>query len=203
MWLGYPNHPFPDSGELAVRIGVARCGANPCFSWEFCPLQIKTYNSRCTKIVVRFWIGCVAFATATVTAQAQTYTYYPVTSAPNVTTGTTTAPTYYYRKGWFGNRIVWSGYSAPVYQATNAPQYSQPANQAQPAQTLPTGVPVIPTSYTTANPTPAAAAPPATAPPAATTPSGGTGEHGSGRSVRLHRLAQCHPGLVRFASRRP
>ena len=123
-------------------------------------MQIKTYNSRCTKIVVRFWIGCVATALTTVTAQAQNYTYYPqpVTSGPAVTTGTTTAPTYYYRKGWFGSRVVWSGYSAPVYQATNAPQYSQPANEAQPAQTL-TDPQFIPTSYTVTNPAPAAAAP--------------------------------------------
>jgi len=125
-------------------------------------LQINNYNSSWMKIVVRLWFGCVASMTATVTAQAQTYTYYPqqVTSAPVVTTGTTTAPTYYYRRGWFGNRIVWSGYSAPTYQATSAPQYFQPAIQAPPAPTL-TDPQVIPASYTTTNPTPAATAPPA------------------------------------------
>lgn len=128
------------------------------------------------KIGVRFWFGCVAFLTATVTAQAQTYYYYPssVTSGPSVTTGTTTAPGYYYRRGWFGTRIVWSGYSAPVYQMTTAPQYEQPANQAQPAQTL-TGAQLIPTSYTANSPTPAATAVPASAAaPAATTPAATT-----------------------------
>jgi Cysteine-rich secretory protein family len=123
-------------------------------------LQSKTYNSGWLKIVVRVSFGCVAFATATVTTQAQTYTYYPTTSAPNVTTGTTTAPTYYYRKGWFGNRIVWSGYSAPAYQPVNPPQYVQPANQPEPAQS-PTEAQVIPASYKTENPAPAATAAPA------------------------------------------
>jgi uncharacterized protein YkwD len=99
------------------------------------------------KIAVRFWLGCVALLAATVTAQAQTYTYYPatVTSPPSVTTATTTTPAYYYRRGWFGNRIVWTGYATPVYQVANVPQDNQPATQPQPAQT-PTEAQVAQTS---------------------------------------------------------
>jgi uncharacterized protein YkwD len=131
-------------------------------------LQIKTYNSAWMKIAVRLWFGCVAFVLATVTTQAQTYYYYPssVTSAPGVTSGTTSAPTYYYRRGLFGGRYVWTGYQAPSYQVANTPQYSQPANQvppanqAQPAQSL-SDTQVIPTSYTTYDSTPAATTAPA------------------------------------------
>jgi uncharacterized protein YkwD len=60
---------------------------------------------------------------------------------------------YSYRRGLFGRRYVWTGYQAPYYQATSAPQEPQPAPAAQPepeaspAQTR-SDAQVIPTSYT-------------------------------------------------------
>jgi uncharacterized protein YkwD len=138
-------------------------------------LRNTTHSSSWTNSVVRLSIGCVAFVSATATAQAQTYYYYPSsgTAAPGVTTGTTTAPTYYYRKGWFGRRIVWSGYSPQAYQTANSPQVYEAANNQPKAAEAPTSVPVVPTSYTTNETQPAAgaatAAPGATAAIAATT----------------------------------
>ncbi len=123
-------------------------------------MRNTTHNLGWTNFVLRFWIGCVVYVTATVTAQAQTYYYYPSsgTAAPAVTNGATTAPTYYYyRKGWFGSRVVWAANSPQVYQTANVPQYYQPANQPQATQPAPS-VPVTPTSYTTNETAPVAAA---------------------------------------------
>jgi hypothetical protein len=135
-------------------------------------LRNTTHNTSWTNSVVRLSIGCVAIATATATAEAQTSYYYPSSgnAGPVVTNGATTAPTYYYRKGWFGRRIVWSGYAPQTYQAANAPQVYAAAD-AQP--TAAQSVPVVPTSYTTNEPTSPApaetAATEATAAPTATT----------------------------------
>jgi len=189
-FLGIASHPwrltwvpladsepyFPDPGDSAVRIGVARCGPNPCLSQEFCPLQLTNQNPSRRKNAVLVLFGCVAFASATVTAEAQTYYYYPstTTSAPSVMAGTASAPTYYYRRGLFGRRHVWTGYVTPVYQATNSLPSSEPvsqvqsASQAAPAQTL-TGGQLIPASYTKNEPEPAAATAPTSA--ATTAPS--------------------------------
>jgi uncharacterized protein YkwD len=124
----------------------------------------------------------VAIVSATVTAQAQTYYYYPSSapSNPGVAAGTTSAPTYYYRKGLFGWRYVWTGYTAPLYQATNAVQNSVPpsqvetATQVTPAQTL-SNAQVIPTSYTTDSEEPAATTAPASTDAPAGDPYGFTG----------------------------
>ena len=107
------------------------------------------------KFAFRLVYGCVAFVSATVTAQAQTYYYYPSSgpSAPGVTAGTTTAPTYYYRRGLFGRSVRLDRY---ILRRTtrrrirlrplSLPTKLQPGNQARPAQTL-SDAQVIPTSY--------------------------------------------------------
>jgi hypothetical protein len=149
-------------------------------------LRTTTYNSSRLKLVVLLVSGSVAFLSVTVTAQAQTYYYYypsSVTSAAGVTAGTNSVPTYYYRRGLFGRRYLWTGYAAPAYQATYSPQNPEPANpvqsgtQASPAQTGPANsiqsaaqdspaqnlsvAQVIPTSYTTNDQEPAATTAPA------------------------------------------
>jgi uncharacterized protein YkwD len=135
-------------------------------------LEINTYTSTALKTVVRLGFGCMAVLMTAVTADAQTTYYYPslVTSTPGVATGTTAAPTYYYRRGLFGRRYVTTGYSMPYYQATNSPPPQQaattppqdapanqnpPPSQPQPAQTA-SNSQVIPTSYTTSDPKPTA-----------------------------------------------
>lgn len=117
------------------------------------PLQTRSHNSGWMNTVVRVGIGCVAFVATTVVAEAQTYYYYPTsgTSAPTVTSDSTSTPTYYYRRGWFGRR-VWTHYSPQSYQTTYTPQYYQQANAPQTAQQTevsqtPAATQVIPVSY--------------------------------------------------------
>jgi uncharacterized protein YkwD len=106
----------------------------------------------------------VAFVAATVTTQAQTYYYYPssANSGSVVTTGGNSAPAYYYRRGLFGWRYVWAGYSTPYsYQTANSPQTTQAADQAHtvtqaPAVQTRSDAQVIQTGYTTPEPQPAA-----------------------------------------------
>lgn len=100
------------------------------------------------------------------TAQAQTYYYYPTTvaAAPSVVTGANFAPTTYVR-GAMGNQVTWYTYPAQSNQTaytvqnpqTNvAPQYYQPMYQAQSVQ-APSVNQVAPTNNTTSNAAPAAA----------------------------------------------
>jgi hypothetical protein len=86
------------------------------------------------------WIGCMAFATTPVTAQAQTYYYYPsyVTSAPTVTRGATVAPTYYYVQPTYQYQVAPTRYAPQYYQTVYAPQYYQQAQTPQYYQQAPT-----------------------------------------------------------------
>jgi uncharacterized protein YkwD len=173
--LGALNDPFPDSGARAVRIGDAWSVSDPCFSQEFCPLELtihssRNHNSTWTRTMPRAWLGCAVLLCCTATSEAQTYYYYSSsgTSAPGVAAAPTTAPTYYYRRGLFGR--VRSTYSPQYYQTAAAPQtyqsavaYAQPV--AQPATQ------VVPVSYTPAPTTIAPVAETAKAAPAAATTS--------------------------------
>jgi uncharacterized protein YkwD len=84
--------------------------------------------------VVQLLFGGVVFMTASMTAQAQTYYYYPtsVPAAPSVTPGTNVAPTGFWQSTR-GNQVVWY---------TPSPQYYQTAYPVQTPQTY----------YTTQNP---------------------------------------------------
>ncbi len=126
--LGAWNGLFPDSGELAVRIGAAWSVSYSCCYWETCPLESTTdrsrnHNSTWMRLVLRVWLGSAAFVSCAAVSEAQTYYYYPSsnTTAPTVTSGQATTPTYYYRRGLFG-RVVRSAYSPQVYQTTQAYQ---------------------------------------------------------------------------------
>jgi uncharacterized protein YkwD len=123
--------------------------------------------------VVRLSVGSLAFVAVTVSAQGQTYYYYPssVPATPTVTTGAT-VPAAYYRRGLFGSRLVWRTsapqysqvqYTTQAYQTTYTPQYYQPTYQAQTAQTTAvtqttTDTQVNSTSDTTSSTVPAATA---------------------------------------------
>jgi uncharacterized protein YkwD len=102
---------------------------------------------------VRTWLGCLAIASTTVTAQAQSYYYYPSSSrdASTVGAGAYWTPVYYYWPTGYGRQPVWYSYSNPyyqtaytplTYQASYTPQYyetaytqqtDQPASPAQDA----------------------------------------------------------------------
>jgi uncharacterized protein YkwD len=129
-------------------------------------LQIPMNRSRWMNTVVRLWFGCAAFSAVAMTAQAQTYYYYPTTvaAAPSVVTGANFVPTTYVG-GAVGNQVTWYTYPAQSNQTaytvqnpqTNvAPQYYQPMYQAQSVQ-APSVNQVAPTNNTTSNAAPAAA----------------------------------------------
>jgi len=144
-------------------------------------LQNTKNKSRWMSAVVRLCLGSAAFATSSLTAQAQTYYYYPtsVPVAPSLTAG---APTIYWQ-GVVGNQIVWytyapqsyqTVYTTQNYQTTYTPQYYQTTYQMQIAQT-PSNTQVTPTYYTTydggsASPTAPAAPATPTAPAAPAVP---------------------------------
>jgi uncharacterized protein YkwD len=127
-------------------------------------LQILMNRSRWMNTVVRFWFGCAAFSVVSMTAQAQTYYYYPtsVPAAPSVATGANFAsPTYVQRT--VGNQVYWYMYPAQSYQTAYtvqnpqtsvAPQYYQPTYQTQSVQT-PSVNQVTSTNDTTSNAAPA------------------------------------------------
>ena len=94
--------------------------------------------------VVRLWFGCAAFSAVAMTAQAQTYYYYPtsVPAAPSVVTGANFAQPLYVQ-GTVGNQVTWYTYPAQSYQTAYtvqnpqtivAPQYYQPTYQTQSVQ---------------------------------------------------------------------
>ncbi len=123
----------------------------------------RIHNSTWMRMVRRVCLGCSALLSCVSVSEAQTYYYYPSsgTNAPTVTTGQTTAPTYYYRRGLFG-RFVRSSYSpqtyqtAQVYQPAVAQQYQVAA---QPVATQPAApAQITPVSYTTETAAPAAPA---------------------------------------------
>jgi uncharacterized protein YkwD len=117
------------------------------------------------RTILRAWFGCVAVVSVGATTQAQTYYYYPssVTAAPGYTTGQTTAPTYYYRRGLFG-RVVRSGYSPQFYQTAAAPQvYQTTVAASAPVAQTPAPAPAVPASDSANSFTPVAAAGAATA----------------------------------------
>ena len=72
----------------------------------------------------------MAFATAQVTVQAQTYYYYP-SSVPTVARGATVAPTYYYVQPTYQYQVAATRYGRQYYQTVYAPQYYQPAQTPQ------------------------------------------------------------------------
>jgi uncharacterized protein YkwD len=144
---------FPGFGWLSGTDWRRAERFQPMFRVGDRPLQNQTDNSGWMNAVVRAGLGCVALMATTMTAQAQTYYYYPTsaTPAPAVTPGSTVTPTYTYRRGLFG-RVIWTTYSPQSYQTTYAPQYYQPTNvpqvvQQPEASQAPATVPVVPTSY--------------------------------------------------------
>jgi uncharacterized protein YkwD len=90
-------------------------------------LRVSTNTFRCMSTVVKMLFGGAVLMTVSVTAQAQTYYYYPtsVPAAPSVTPGTNAGPTGYWQRTR-GNQVVWYTY---------APQYYQTAYPAQTPQT--------------------------------------------------------------------
>jgi uncharacterized protein YkwD len=124
-------------------------------------LQIATNSFRCMSTVVKSLFGCVTLMTVSMTAQAQTYYYYPtsVPTIPNVVPGSTYAPARYWQRRP-GNQVVWYTYSPQYYQTANptqAPQayrtsqYSPPTYQTQAAQ-APVDTPGAPTATSDAAP---------------------------------------------------
>ena len=126
-------------------------------------------------MVVRSWLGCVAFVSTTLTAQAQSYYYYPSspTYTPAVVAGPSQAPVYYYWPTQYGRQPVWYTYSNYNYQTSYSPgayQYyytpqdyqmayvQQTDTTASPAQDPPeTAAHVTQASYETTEATPPAA----------------------------------------------
>jgi uncharacterized protein YkwD len=116
--------------------------------------------------VVKMLFGGVVFMTASMTAQAQTYYYYPtsVPAGPSVPPGTNVAPTGYWQRT-MGNQVVWYTPSPQYYQTAYpvqtpqtyyTPQYPPTTYQTQPAQT-PEPAPASATTASEAAPTAAAA----------------------------------------------
>jgi uncharacterized protein YkwD len=114
--------------------------------------------------MVRFWFGCAAFSAVPMTAQAQTYYYYPtsVPAAPSVVTGANFAVPLYVR-GRLGNRVTWYTYPAQSYQTayttqnpqtTVAPQYYQTTSETQSVQASSDNQ--VPATNTTPNAAPVA-----------------------------------------------
>ncbi len=108
-------------------------------------MQISTSTFRSMSTVVKMLFGGMVFMTVSMTAQAQTYYYYPtsVPTAPSVTPGSAAAPTGYWQRTR-GNQVVWYTYSPQYYQTAYTvqapqtyytPQYSAPTYQTQTTQT--------------------------------------------------------------------
>jgi uncharacterized protein YkwD len=136
--------------------------------------------------VVKMLFGGVVFMAASMTAQAQTYYYYPtsVPAAPSVTPGATAGPTGYWQRTR-GNQVAWYTYSPQYYETaytTQAPQtYYTPQYTPATYQTQAVQAPVAPqasptpTSDAPAAATPAVAAAPAAVPTVAGDPYGFVG----------------------------
>jgi hypothetical protein len=134
---------------------------------SFGTLHNTTHNPRCMTLTGRVGIGFLVLLTVQVSAEAQTYYYYPA-SVP-LTTSATTAPRYY-RRGLFGSRLAWvksapqyvqPTYTTQVVQTPYAPQHSEQV-QTQVAQASDPAS-VTPVSYTPDATGAAAAAPAAVA----------------------------------------
>ena len=158
--LGDPKPAFPDSGGSAARIGVVRCGSGPCCFWESSPLQITNEPLSLDEHRGQNVVWVRGFMAVSMTAQAQTYYYYPtsVPAAPSVNPVATVAPTGYC-KGLTGNQVVWYTYT-PQYlsdcvydtdtsRRTYTPQYSQPTYQAQSSAGTRSTAQVAPAQYAT------------------------------------------------------
>jgi uncharacterized protein YkwD len=124
-------------------------------------LQTLFTRSRWMNAVVRFWFGCAAFFAVAMTAQAQTYYYYPtsVPAAPSAVTGANFVRPVYVR-GTVANQVAWYTYPVQSYQTaytaqnppTNVvPQYYQPTYQTQSVQ-APSDNQVTPTTTSNAAP---------------------------------------------------
>ena len=111
--------------------------------------------------VVKMLFGGLVFMTTSITAQAQTYYYYPtsVPAAPSVTPGTNVGQNGYWQRTR-GNQAAWYTYSPQYYQTGYtvqapqtyyAPQYSTATYQTQPVQT-PAAPEVSPTPASDAAP---------------------------------------------------
>ncbi len=117
--------------------------------------------------VAKTLFGFTVFIGLSMTAQAQTYYYYPTSApvaAPAAAPVTYTAPSGYVQ-GSVGNQVVWYTYTPQSYpvtyapqttQATYAPQYYQPTYQPQTVQTT-VDAQVAPASYATSGAAPATA----------------------------------------------
>ena len=115
--------------------------------------------------VVRMCLGFAAMATVSMTAQAQTYYYYPTSApaAPSMATGANVAQPVYVQ-GTVGNQVTWYTYPTQTYQPTYtvqnpqttvAPQYYQPMYQTQSVQASSDNQ-VAPTTYAVTNAAPVA-----------------------------------------------
>jgi uncharacterized protein YkwD len=107
-------------------------------------LQITINSFRWMSAVAKTLFGCAVFLAASMTAQAQTYYYYPTSAptVPSVTPAATGAPTGYWQQT-SQNQVVWYTYLPQNYQAaypTQTPQtyyttqYTPATYQTQTAQ---------------------------------------------------------------------
>jgi hypothetical protein len=123
------------------RRGSELCGAalTHVSRGRVCTLQYTTHHSRCLRIVVRVGLGWLSLLTVAESAKAQTYYYYPpsVPQTPTVSAGATTVAPTYYRRGLFGNRLVWSR-SVPQYSQSYQPAYTTQYYQPSQAPAAPT-----------------------------------------------------------------
>ncbi len=90
-------------------------------------MQFTTHNSTSTTTAARVLFGCVAFAALSLSAQSQTYYYYPtsVPAAADANPAASVAQTGYWQRD-ANNQLVWYTYSPQYYQ----PAYYQQSPQA-------------------------------------------------------------------------
>ena len=168
-------------------------------------MQHFTSKFRWTGAVIWLCWACVAFTTAPMTVQAQTYYYYPtsVPAAPSVSNVSNGAPIYYVQ-GTMGNQVVWytytpqfyqTTYTPQFYQTTYQPQYYQVSYQTQTAQAPPSTQP----SATSATDN-AAAAPSAGTTPAATDASAAKSESADATAKKDEAIAKKEEANAEAAS---
>jgi hypothetical protein len=95
-------------------------------------MQLFINQSRWMSSVIRLCVAGAALTAVSMTAQAQTYYYYPtsVPAAPAIANVSNVVPTYYVQ-GTMGNQVVWYTYTVQPYQTAYTPQYYQTAYQPQ------------------------------------------------------------------------